>query len=241
MWVARACRTVADVKIVLLRLLRWLNLFLVTFATAYLTVHFMQRTGWFQERVYRRLLHGSETEQRMAAAKLAQLGAENWLLTALQADSSQVREFGRRGLEHVWCYAAGEGAYRQLRAAHERAEQKDLQQALSILNHLVAQHPKFAEARNKRASVYWELGEWDKSLADSRSALDLNPHHYGAWQGLGLCRLKKGEVAEACQALRAALRIAPYDESTRTSLRECENLLRTFAPRKPRTGDAEVI
>ena len=63
-------------------------------------------------------------------------------------------------------------------------------------------------------------------MRDCRRTLSLNPNHYGAWQGLGVCQLKLGEVAEACHSLRVALKISPHDGVTRQSLQRCEELLR---------------
>ena len=97
---------------------------------------------------------------------------------------------------------------------------------LLLLDQVVEKYPTFAEGWNRRASVYWQMGEYGKSIADSRQTLILNPNHYGAWQGIGICRLKTGDVAEACRCLRAALKIVPYDEATRNSLERCEGLLR---------------
>ena len=74
------------------------------------------------------------------------------------------------------------------------------------------------------------MGEFRKSMTDCERALRLNPNHYGALQGKSVCLLKMGELSEACQALRAALKISPHDAMTRQSLQKCEELLRTCPP-----------
>jgi Tfp pilus assembly protein PilF len=61
----------------------------------------------------------------------------------------------------------------------------------------------------------------------------LNPNHYGAWQGIGVCQLQLGDVDGACRSLRLALKIAPYDADTRRSLEKCEELMRVL----PRASD----
>ena len=68
---------------------------------------------------------------------------------------------------------------------------------------------------------------------DFQTALALNPHHYGAWQGIGVCRMQLGDVAEACRCLRAALKIIPHDDTTRRCLEKCEELLRAMPRPEP--------
>ena len=74
------------------------------------------------------------------------------------------------------------------------------------------------------------MGKFKESMSDSQRALALNPNHYSAWQGLGLCQLELGDISSACKSLRAALQIAPHDQSTRDSLQRCEQLLQTKRP-----------
>ena len=109
-------------------------------------------------------------------------------------------------------------------------EEERYQEALEILNKLTFKHPTFAEAWNQRAAVYWKLGRHDESILDCERTLVLNPHHYGAWQGMGICKLHLGEIAEACRCLREALKILPHDTATQDALRKCEDLLRRERP-----------
>ncbi len=220
---------------------RWLWLWCTAACATYLSIHGVQRTDWYQARLYRQLADGTPRQQRQAAIMLARLGAERLLLASLQCDSSTARDYGRRGLEYLWFNAAGEAAYEMIEAADKAAQEKQYPSALEVLDRLIEKYPRFAEGWNRRASVYWELGEIEKSINDAERALALNPNHYGAWQGLGLCRLEQGSVAEACRCLRRALQIIPYDQATRDSLHRCEELLRTFLPRGKRGRSQEVI
>jgi tetratricopeptide (TPR) repeat protein len=220
---------------------RWSWLWLVSFCVTYVAVHFVQRSEWYQARLYRQLVQGKPSQQLRAASALAQLGAEKLLLASLRCDSPTAREYGQRGLEYLWFNAAGEEAYQMTEAAYKATEKKEFQNALTILDRVTDRYPDFAEGWNRRASVYWELRQIEKSAADSERALGLNPNHYGAWQGLGLCRLEQGDVTEACRCLRRALKIIPHDTATRDSLRRCEELLRTFSPRGKRAKASDVI
>lgn len=236
-----APRVDCDVRGILPFIRRWLWLWVIASCATYVTFHAVQRTEWYQARLYRQLLEGKPTEQLRAASLLAQLGAERLLLASLRAESATAREYGRRGLDYVWFNVAGEEAYQMIEAAFQASEKKDYPTALALLDRLIIRHPEFAEAWSRRAAVYWEQGQVAKSMADSERALALNPNHYGAWQGLGLCHLQEGNLTEACRCLRKALKILPHDEPTRASLRRCEESQRTFAPRSTRAPVSDLI
>lgn len=214
---------------------------ILLFCGAFLAMQALRHTGWYKQRLSAQLLSGDHRQQVMAAAALVQLGAEQQLLDALKLNQPEAREVARRALEYLWFNAAGDEAYQLLQAAHQAAEKEDWKQALAILNRLTGTFPKFAEGWNRRAAVHWQMGECAESLADCERTLALNPHHYGAWQGLGICRLQEGDVAEACRCLRAALKIIPHDEATRETLRRCEELRRTYPGRDPRGKTADLI
>ena len=225
----------------LLWVLRWLLIAVViSFGVVGGTALF-HRTPWYKARMVTQLFSTNSQERLYAAMTLARLKCEPELLRVLQSDEADARELGRRALEHIWFHSAGKDAYRLLEHAHEAMEKKELQRALAILDRMIDEHPTFAEAWNRRGAVYWELGNYEKSAADSERALALNPNHYGAMQGLGICRLQMGDVADACRYLRAALKVLPHDRATRDSLQKCEELLRVFpSPAKKRKTHDEV-
>lgn len=202
----------------------------IAVTSAFLITSYLRQTEWFKEQMYRRLVNGAGEKKLHAASVLADVEGEEQLLRALKSEDPATSEAARRAVEYVWFNAAGREAFERMQAAYHAEEREDYAQALKILDELVAKFPHFAEAWNRRASVHWQLGQYDKSMADCRRALKLNPHHYGALQGQGVCFLKMGDLLEACKALRAALKIAPHDEATRRTLRKCEELLRTCPP-----------
>lgn len=214
---------------------------LVLSCATYLATNYLHRSDWYKEQLHRQLLTGSTNEQLQAASGLAQLQAQEQLLDALKSDQPNAREMARRALEFVWFNSAGDEAYQLVEQAYKASEKSDFKQALGLLDRVVENYPTFAEGWNRRASVYWQMGEYGKSIADSRQALILNPNHYGAWQGIGICRLKTGDVAEACRCLKAALRITPHDEATRNSLERCEDLLRQSRQPSSKSQPIELI
>ncbi len=219
----------------------WLYLPLTVLCGFYFSFYQVQHSTWHKERLYLQLLSGSQPEQLKAASALAHFGGQEQLLAALKSQTPAVREFARRALEYLWFSAAGEQAHQAVEDAFQAAEKDDFKTALTLLDDIVRKYPNFAEGWNRRASVYWQMGQYQKSIADCEKAIALNPNHYGAWQGIGICRVQLGDIAEACRCLRAALKITPYDETTRHCLQKCEEMLRVLHPSNQQTRGLDLI
>ena len=222
------------------RLLRLLYIPLLVACGSYVSIHVLQHSEWYKTKLYRQLLRGNHQQQLEAASALAQFGGQQQLLAGLQSDLPEIRDLARRALEYSWFHAAGNEAHQILEKAYQASEADDFQTALRLLDGLIRKFPNFAEGWNRRASVYWQMDEYKKSISDCEKALALNPNHYGAWQGLGVCQVRLGDLVEACRSLRAALKIVPHDESTRRCLEQCEELLKKIKGRD-RTGQVDVI
>jgi tetratricopeptide (TPR) repeat protein len=94
--------------------------------------------------------------------------------------------------------------------------------ALHILDSLIDVHPDFMEAWNKRATVYYMLGNYEKSVADIMQVLEREPRHFGALSGLGMIREKQGNLSAAREAYREALSVNPHMEGIKRALKEID-------------------
>lgn len=93
-----------------------------------------------------------------------------------------------------------------------------LRKARPLLDHLVAKHPDWAEAWNKRATLAF-LEERDAdSLLDIGQTLRLEPRHFAAISGFGDVCLRHGHLNEARAAFQIALSINPHLEEVRDLL-----------------------
>lgn len=67
----------------------------------------------------------------------------------------------------------------------------------------------YAEGWNRRATVRYMMGDYLGSIADIAETLVLEPRHFGALSGLGLCYLALGDPAQALTAFEAVLTVHP--------------------------------
>ena len=86
----------------------------------------------------------------------------------------------------------------------------DFKGSLSYFDRVVRRDPGFAEGWNKRATVYYLMGEFDASVADIEKTLALEPRHFGALSGMGLIYDAIGKPAAAVKVWQKALEINPH-------------------------------
>lgn len=82
--------------------------------------------------------------------------------------------------------------------------------AAPMLDRLVAAHPTWPEAWNKRAILRFIGRDYAGCLADIAHALELEPRHFGAISAFAQLCLKIGRPIEARAALAVAIEINPH-------------------------------
>jgi tetratricopeptide (TPR) repeat protein len=143
------------------------------------------------------------------------------LLAALKDADEDVRAEATQALWQIWFAQKGAIALQQLQRAQILLESEKSQEAEALLTELTEALPDFAEAWNRRAVLYYMRREYRKAIADCEQVIALNPIHFGALHGLGLCHAALGEYPEAIQAFRRALEIQPYAIENQRLILEC--------------------
>ena len=85
--------------------------------------------------------------------------------------------------------------------------QNNLFVALNLFDKVVEKEPKFSEGWNKRATVYYLLGDYSNSIKDIQKTLQLEPRHFGAMAGLAGILLAQGDHETAEAVLKKTLSI----------------------------------
>lgn len=174
-------------------------------------------------------LASTDAAQRAEAVVwLANLGsmADAPLLEGRLRDESElVRGFAERGLWLLWGRsgnpAVDEILARGVEAMHDSRELE----AIELFTQVIENEPAFAEGWNKRATVYFLVGEYRKSIADCDEVLKRNPHHFGALSGLGEIYLRLEEPEQALKWFRRALEVNPNLVGVEFRIRQIEEQL----------------
>lgn len=90
---------------------------------------------------------------------------------------------------------------------------------------IIQKRPDFAEAWNKRATLYYLIAEYEKSLADCEKVIRRNPDHFGALSGFGMIYLRLGHPEQALQYFQRALDVNPNLIQVRAAVEELKRLL----------------
>ncbi|XGW00649.1 MAG: tetratricopeptide repeat protein [Leptolyngbya sp. BL-A-14] len=143
------------------------------------------------------------------------------LLEDLKHPDESVRDCATQALWRIWFEQKGILGLEMIRRAQSLLEAGNPSEAEATLTALVQGQPDFAEAWNRRAVLYYTQGHYQKAIADCERVISLNPVHFGALHGLGLCHAALGNYPAAIAAFRQAIAIQPYGLANQRLLLEC--------------------
>ena len=95
--------------------------------------------------------------------------------------------------------------------------------ALQSFDRVIEIAPEFAEGWNKRATLYYHIKEYRRSIDDIKETLRLEPRHFGAWSGLGLVSIAQENYSGALAAFKKALSINPHIPNIRRYVQKLED------------------
>lgn len=147
------------------------------------------------------------------------------LLEKLKSPDEEVRQRATHELWRRWFEQKGVTGLEQIRRAEVWLEAGEFAEAETVLTQLIHDLPDFAEAWNRRAVLYYTTRQFKKALEDCKRVVQLNPIHFGALHGMGLCYAALGNYREAIHAFRQALEIQPYSIENQRLILECTSKL----------------
>ena len=108
----------------------------------------------------------------------------------------------------------------------ELVRKNKLFESVDIFTEVIELDPNWAEAWNKRATVYYLIGEFKKSQDDIDKVLELENRHFGALAGQGLVNIKLKNYEKAIRSYQRALEIYPSMQSPTIMIKEIEALIK---------------
>uniref|UniRef100_A0A7S0RME8 UVR domain-containing protein n=1 Tax=Pyramimonas obovata TaxID=1411642 RepID=A0A7S0RME8_9CHLO len=160
-----------------------------------------------------KLRTGEVFERREAIEELAELKDQRCtsaLFDALHDPDGKVSERAEGVIWDIFCSSGDPVVDSRLNDGMLVMQRvPDLEDARDIFSEVIGMAPTFAEGYNKRATVYYLLQEFSTSIKDCERTLELEPSHFGALSGLGLCHIALGDFKSALSAFQRAVQVNP--------------------------------
>jgi len=166
--------------------------------------------------------------RRLGAAWLGSTGRMDdvpALVEALRDPDLLVRALAEQSLWQVWSRSGDPDVDALFQLGLEQMTRQDAEAAIDTFSQIVQKKPEFAEGWNKRATLYYLVGEYEKSLVDCEEVIRRNPWHFGALSGFGLNYLKLGKPEQALQYFQRALEVSPNLAQIQAAVEELRQLL----------------
>jgi tetratricopeptide (TPR) repeat protein len=150
--------------------------------------------------------------RRLAAAWMGDLGTPAdlpALFKTLRDQDGLVRALSQNSIWQVWSRSGDPKVDGLFAVGVEQMNHGQAQAAIGTFTEIIKLKPEFAEGWNKRATVYFLMGEYDKSLRDCDEVIKRNPQHWGALSGYGQIYLHLDKPEQALAYFERAVAVNP--------------------------------
>jgi tetratricopeptide (TPR) repeat protein len=147
------------------------------------------------------------------------------LVKALRDPDEVVRRLAEHSLWQVWSRSGDPEIDALFTLGVEQMSLRQGPAAVAIFTRIIERKPEFAEGWNKRATVYYLMGEYEKSLADCDEVMKRNPDHFGALSGYGQIYLRLQQPERALPYFERALAVNPNMDGVAQLIEELRALI----------------
>ena len=112
-----------------------------------------------------------------------------------------------------------------LAAGSNFMKNNEYSKAVEIFTKVIDLDPTWAEAWNKRATVLYIIGEFEKSQNNLDQVLKLEKRHFGALAGQGLVNIELENYEKALESYKEAMRIYPSMNSPKIMIKQIKELI----------------
>ena len=198
-----------------------LSILLLSGATA-------QAQGLSRQQAAQALAQGDTQMRRDAASQLGAVGtmADATLLVKALLDADEgVRDRAEQAMWQIWARSGDQDVDRLYQEGVAQMNAGDLQQSIATFTRIIELKPDFAEGWNKRATLYFFIGDLRKSLADCDEVMKRNPYHFGALAGYAQIYARLEYYDRALEYSQRALKVNPNMEAVRRNVDLLQRLL----------------
>jgi tetratricopeptide (TPR) repeat protein len=152
--------------------------------------------------------HAGEADS-MVAVPRAPLDLDGLFAKLKQAPDAESAAVTSRAIQQRWAHSGSDTADILMQRADVALAGGDGPLAIEILDRLIALDPDWAEAWNRRATVFFLEDDLSRSAADIQEVLAREPRHFGALMGLGGILERIGDEHRALEAYERVLEVYP--------------------------------
>jgi tetratricopeptide (TPR) repeat protein len=166
--------------------------------------------------------------RRLGAARLGEMGQMQdvpYLVEALRDPDALVSTLADQSLWQIWGRSGDPDVDAMFQHGVDQMNQQDFNEAIETFSQIIRKKPDFAEGWNKRATIYYLIGEYTKSLADCEEVIRRNPVHFGVLSGFGLNFLRLGKPEQALDYFQRALAVNPNLAQIQAAVEELKQFL----------------
>jgi tetratricopeptide (TPR) repeat protein len=147
------------------------------------------------------------------------------LVRALRDPDYAVRVLAEQALWEIWSRSGNQEITRLFENGTHALSQGRWPEAVAAFTTIIDRDPDFAEGWNKRATAYYLMGEYQKSLADCDEVVKRNPLHYGALSGYGMIYIQLDQPAKALEYFERALAVNPNLDGVQNTVERLRELI----------------
>ncbi len=125
----------------------------------------------------------------------------------------------------IWMETPDPHTQRALNVGTQAMSRGVFDSAMINFNIVIERDDGFAEGWNKRATLYYLMGDYEASLRDIAETLAREPRHFGALSGMGLVYLRMKNEAAALDAFKRALAVHPHLPAAQNHVRTLDEKL----------------
>ena len=151
----------------------------------------------------------------------------NQLFNELKINKAKVASIVEQEIWSLWStHPTDEKLTARLEEGSMFVRNQQPNRARDIFTEVIKLDENWAEAWNKRATVLYMLGEYQKSQDDIDKVLELEPRHFGALAGQGLVNIKLKNYEKAIRSYEEAQEIYPSMKTPDVMIKQLKEIIK---------------
>ena len=165
-----------------------------------------------QQQALRTLNHSDPQQRFEAMNRLAVIGtadAADAVLPRLHDKEPALRNLALGTVWQMWGRTGEKEIDTMYGDGTAEMKEGNVLEAIRIFSDIITKRPAFAEAWNKRATLYFMVGQFELSMQDCEEVLKRMPKHFGALSGYAQMLAERDQPEKALELMQRAVAVNP--------------------------------